>query len=38
LRDPYILEFLGLDEQAKYSESQLEQAIIDNLEKFLLEM
>lgn len=37
LKDPYILEFLKLDENAKYSESELEQAIIDNLQKFLLE-
>nr|WP_240193658.1 PDDEXK nuclease domain-containing protein [Desulfobulbus alkaliphilus] len=38
LKEPYILEFLGLDEKAKYSESDLESAIIDKLEHFLLEL
>lgn len=38
LKDPYILEFLWLDEKAKYSESDLEEKIIDNLEHFLLEL
>lgn len=38
IKDPYILEFTGLDAKASYSESDLEGAIIDNLEKFLLEM
>ena len=37
-RDPYMLEFLGLSEKAEYSESDLEQAIIDHLQTFLLEM
>ncbi|MEI6532983.1 MAG: PDDEXK nuclease domain-containing protein [Candidatus Roizmanbacteria bacterium] len=37
LKDPYILEFLNLNENIKYSETELEQAIIDNLQKFLLE-
>lgn len=37
LRNPYILEFLGLEERAEFSESDLEQAIIDHLQKFLLE-
>lgn len=37
LKEPYVLEFLGLDEKAKYSESDLECAIIDKLEHFLLE-
>lgn len=32
------MEFLGLDENAKYSESDLESAIIDKLEHFLLEL
>ena len=36
--DPYVLEFLGLDESCKYSESDLESAIIDKLEAFLLEL
>nr|VFJ66444.1 MAG: Predicted nuclease of restriction endonuclease-like (RecB) superfamily, DUF1016 family [Candidatus Kentron sp. FM]VFJ67686.1 MAG: Predicted nuclease of restriction endonuclease-like (RecB) superfamily, DUF1016 family [Candidatus Kentron sp. FM]VFK16879.1 MAG: Predicted nuclease of restriction endonuclease-like (RecB) superfamily, DUF1016 family [Candidatus Kentron sp. FM] len=38
LKEPYVLEFLGLDEQARYSESDLESAIIDKLEHFLLEL
>ena len=33
-----MLEFLGLDEKAKYTESDLESAIIDKLEHFLLEL
>ena len=38
LKDPYVLEFLNLDEKAKYSESDLESAIINKLEHFLLEL
>jgi len=38
LKDPYILEFLDLKENKKYHESELEQALIDNLQKFLLEL
>ncbi len=38
IKDPYILEFLGLPELPKYSESELESRIIDNLQKFLLEL
>ena len=38
LKDPYILEFIGLPENKKYSESELEQKIIDKLEHFLLEL
>ena len=38
LKEPYVLEFLGLDEKAGYSESDLETAIIDRLEQFLLEL
>ena len=37
-RNPYMLEFLGLSEKAEYSESDLEQAIINHLQTFLLEM
>jgi predicted nuclease of restriction endonuclease-like (RecB) superfamily len=37
-KDPYILEFTGLDEKNDYSESKLEQRLIDNLQKFLLEL
>ncbi len=38
LKNPYVLEFLGLDEKTRYSESELESAIIDKLEHFLLEL
>ncbi|MBK7097324.1 MAG: DUF1016 family protein [Sphingobacteriales bacterium] len=38
LKDPYVLEFLDLPEQHQYSESELESAIIDKLEHFLLEL
>ncbi len=38
LKDPYVLEFLDLPEQQRYSESDLEQALIDKLEHFLLEL
>ncbi len=38
IKDPYVLEFLGLDEKAKYSETDLETALIDKLEDFLLEL
>lgn len=37
-RNPYMLEFLGLKEEAEYSETELEQAIINHLHNFLLEM
>ncbi|MCL2830057.1 MAG: PDDEXK nuclease domain-containing protein [Betaproteobacteria bacterium] len=35
---PYVLEFTGLGERPEYSETELEQALIDNLQKFLLEL
>ena len=38
VKDPYVLEFLGIPEDYKYSEKELEQRIIDNLQKFLLEL
>ena len=38
VKDPYILEFLGFEEQSNYSENKLEIEIINNLEKFLLEL
>ena len=37
LRDPYILDFLNLQDKT-YQESELEQAIISNLQQFLLEL
>jgi len=38
IKDPYILEFIGLPVLNQYSESQLEQKLIDKLEHFLLEL
>ena len=38
IKDPYILEFLGLPELPNYSENDLEQEIINKLEHFLLEL
>ena len=38
IKDPYILEFVGLPELHSYSESELEQKLIDKLEDFLLEL
>ena len=38
LRDPVLLDFYNLQENSKYKESDIEQAIIDNLQKFLLEL
>ncbi len=38
IKDPYVLEFLGLPELAQYSESDLESRIIDKLQEFLLEL
>lgn len=38
IKDPYILEFLNLPENHTYNESELEQALIDKLEHFLLEL
>lgn len=38
VKDPYVLEFLGLPEAAEYSENQLETEIINHLQKFLLEL
>ena len=38
IKDPHVLEFLGLREETRYSERELETAIIDRLEHFLLEL
>lgn len=37
-KDPVVIEFLGLPESPRLVESDLEQALIDNLRAFLLEM
>jgi predicted nuclease of restriction endonuclease-like (RecB) superfamily len=38
LKNPYVLEFLGLPEVAAFQESDLERAIITHLQRFLLEL
>lgn len=38
IKDPYVLEFLGLKEDSTYSETELETRIIDHLQEFLMEM
>ena len=38
VKDPYVLEFLGLEESEKYSETDLEEKIITHLQRFLLEL
>ena len=38
VKDPYILEFLNIPEHQNYSEKELEENIIDNLQMFLLEL
>ncbi len=38
LKEPLVLEFLGLSEQAQFSESDLESALINQIEHFLLEL
>ena len=38
IKDPMILEFLGLKPDSSYYEKDLEQAIINNLQEFILEL
>ena len=38
VKDPYVLEFLGMPELPSYSETELESRIIDHLQQFLLEL
>ena len=38
IRDPYVLEFLQLEQNPHFYEKELEQAVIDHLQKFLLEL
>lgn len=38
IKDPYVLEFLGIPESPAALERDIEQAIVGNLQKFLLEM
>ncbi len=38
VKDTYTLEFLGITDKYRYKESELEQKLIDNMQKFLLEL
>lgn len=38
IRDPYVLEFLGLEQSPSLFEKDLEHALIEHLQKFLLEL
>ncbi len=38
IRDPYFLEFLGLEERVAYDETELEHAILNHLQQFLIEL
>jgi predicted nuclease of restriction endonuclease-like (RecB) superfamily len=38
IRDPYVLEFVGLAERTSYTETELETALLDHLQGFLLEL
>lgn len=38
VKDTFVLEFLGIEEGKKYSELSLEKALINNMQKFLLEL
>ncbi len=38
IRDPYVLEFVGLPDRLLYNESELEDGLMNNLSQFLLEL
>lgn len=38
IRDPYVLEFAGLSDRAAYSENDLETALLNHVQSFLLEL
>ena len=38
IKDPYVLEFLNLEEKSEYTEKELETRILDKLQKFMLEL
>lgn len=38
IKDPYVLEFLGLEGRSSFYESDLEQGLINHMQKFLLEL
>lgn len=38
IKDPYVLEFLGIPDQHQFAEKDLEEALINHLQQFLLEL
>ena len=38
IKDPFVLEFMGLNDQRNFTEIEVEKALMDNLQKFLLEL
>lgn len=38
IKNPYVLDFLGLNHSKEFLESDIEQAVIDNLQSFILEL
>jgi predicted nuclease of restriction endonuclease-like (RecB) superfamily len=38
IRNPFVMEFMDLDEKSEYSESDLEQQILNHLQEFLIEL
>ena len=38
IKDPFVLEFMGLDDNRDFTELEVEKALMDNLQKFLLEL
>jgi predicted nuclease of restriction endonuclease-like (RecB) superfamily len=38
IRNPYVMEFMGFDEKSEYSETDLEQQILNHLQEFLIEL
>lgn len=38
IKDPYILEFTGLEKKVKYSENDLESSLLNHIQEFLLEL
>ncbi len=38
IRDPYVLEFTGMPERKEYSENDLEAALLDHIQEFLIEL
>lgn len=38
IKNPVVAEFMGFRKDTKFDESQLEQALIDNLQQFIMEL